>query len=75
MLGKYNIKKNSIGSSFQNRFENWTNFSVFFLRKPISNIQKGSQIHFLNISPVFENIEYIVKQYISYIQVNFHNLD
>jgi len=52
MLGKYHIKKIPLDLVFKIDFENWTSYLVFFKEKPISNIQKGYQIHFYNISPV-----------------------
>jgi len=60
---------------FKIDFENWTSYLLFKKIKPISNIQKGYQIHFKNISPVFENVKYIIKQYLLDIQVSFHNPD
>ncbi len=72
MLGNYPIKNKSIRSSFQNRF--WE-LNYIYERKPISNIQKGYQIKFKNISPVFENVKYIIKQYLLDIQFSFHNPD
>ncbi len=66
------LKKYLLDLVFKIGFENSTSFLVF-KKKPISNIQKGYQIHFKNIWPVFENIEYIIKQYLSNIQVSVHN--
>jgi len=68
------LKKNPLDLGFKIGFENSTSFLVCEKKTPISNIQKGCQIHFKNISPVFENVKYIIKQYLSDIQVNFHNL-
>jgi hypothetical protein len=53
MSGKYHILRIFIGSSFQNRFWELNYFFSIFIRKPISNILKGYQIHYKNISPVF----------------------
>jgi hypothetical protein len=45
----------------------------YFKKKPISNIRKGYQMHLKNIWPVLENVEYIIKQYLSNTQVSFRN--
>jgi hypothetical protein len=68
------LKVNPLDLVFKIDFENSTSY-LLFLKKSISNIQKGYQIHFKKNSPIFDNVKYINKQYLLDIQVSFYNPD
>jgi len=72
MLSKYHIKKNPLDLVFKIGFENWTRFLVFFKETHFKYPKRISNA-FLKYLTSFENVEYIIKQYLSDIQVSFHN--
>jgi hypothetical protein len=66
------LKKNPLDLLSKIGFENWTSFLVFKKKNHFKYLKRISNT-FKKYLTSFENVEYIIKQHLSDIQVSFHN--